>query len=79
MDEKPFIRKKVLRDEDYLKRSDAFAKVGLWILALFELACSAPLRRGEILNIRRHQVDLLGRQIRLVLRRPRTQTRVPFT
>jgi integrase len=54
-----------VEDADYGKFADACDGIGLWMRALFEIAYNYGWRRGELLNLKVRQIDLLSGTIRL--------------
>jgi integrase len=58
-------RQGFLEDAQYTKLADEAGKVGLWLRAMLAVAGNFAWRKGELLNLRVRQVDLLAREIRL--------------
>jgi integrase len=59
------VRTGFVEDADYGKFAEACDGVGLWMRALFETAYNYGWRRGELLNLKVRQIDLLSGTIRL--------------
>lgn len=59
------VRKGFVEDADYGKFAEACDGIGIWMRSLFETAYSYGWRRGELLNLKVQQIDLLSGTIRL--------------
>jgi integrase len=59
------VRKGFLKDEQYDKLAAECGREGLWLRALLAVAYNFGWRKGELINLRVHQVDLASRTIRL--------------
>jgi len=60
------VRQGYLRDSEYEALARETAKVGLWLRAMFECACTYGWRKGELLGLKIGQVDLEERTISLL-------------
>lgn len=58
-------RQGFLKDSEYEALAHATAKQGLWLRAMFECACTFGWRKGELVKLQVHQVDLEDRTISL--------------
>ncbi len=58
-------RQGFLEDSHYAKLAEECSKVGTWLRAMLAVAGNFAWRKGELLNLRVRQVDLLAREIRL--------------
>lgn len=59
------IRKGFLKDSEYEALARETAKIGLWLRAMFEVACVYGWRKSELLEMRVSQIDLDNREILL--------------
>ena len=59
------IRKGFVEDATYQPLADAAAHIGIWMLAMFEVAFTFGWRFSEVLNLRVEQVNVVGGTIRL--------------
>ena len=59
------VRRGFVEDADYSKFAQACDAIGVWMRAMFETAYSYGWRRGELLNLKVQQIDLLSGTIRL--------------
>lgn len=65
LDERDNVRKGFVEFDTFAHMAQEAAKEGLWMRALLEVAYTCGWRRGELINLRVRQIDLLARTIRL--------------